>query len=165
MCHEHLGCCCKSHKEPPNYLLRNVIIFLGVILTLLFILLGTKGSQGSSGVISEHPELVGCIIGEAVGEGYIGMKGVAFVYRNRLAKGMDLGCKALERKDLEAFVEKEGNIVKAEALKILYDVFVLKTEDITEGATHYANLNEEVPYWVPYMTKTVDIGNHTYFKE
>ena len=60
-----------------------------------------------------HPKyLYKGIIGEAVGEGYAGMYAVACVYRNRLRKGMPLGCVAFKRGDLDRFVEKQGKSIK-----------------------------------------------------
>lgn len=39
------------------------------------------------------------------------------------------------------------------------------SDDITQGATHYCNLNVCNPSWVDTATKTVTIGKLTFFKD
>lgn len=110
------------------------------------------------------------IIGEAVGEGYDGMYAVACVYRNRLAKGLPLGCVALKRKDLDTFVKKQGVKYELLAKRIVDGVFDLsdnnsKPNDPTRGATHYENLVDfPMPRWAGNMRITAVIGKHTFFK-
>lgn len=109
------------------------------------------------------------IIGEAVGEGYDGMYAVACVYRNRLEKGLPLGCVALKRKDLDAFVKRQGARYEVIAKKIVQEVFaasISKPTDPTHGATHYENLSAfGTPRWALGMVITAKVGSHTFFKE
>ena len=106
------------------------------------------------------------VIGEAVGEGEIGMYAVACVYRNRLKKGMSLGCIALNRKDLDKFVKQQGTKWQKTAKKVIYKVFIYKGKDITGGATHYENVKAfGIPWWSKDMKITCIIGNHTFYRE
>ena len=112
-----------------------------------------------------HPKyLYKGIIGEAVGEGYAGMYAVACVYRNRLRKGMPLGCVAFKRGDLDRFVEKQGKKYKEMVAIIVRKVFSENSPDSTNGATHYENIRAfGFPYWAKDMKTTIKIGNHTFF--
>ena len=105
------------------------------------------------------------LIGEAVGEGYNGIYAVACVYKNRLQKGLPLGCVALKRRDLDAFIKTQGKKYEIMAKEIIYKVFT-QTNDITKGATHYENIERfGIPRWVKNMVRTVKIGKHTFYKE
>jgi len=105
------------------------------------------------------------LIGEAVSEGYKGMFAVACVYKNRLEKGMSLGCVAMLREDLDEFVARQGSRYEGMAKNIIWQVFVVGAKDVTDGATHYENIERfGEPYWAKYMTVTKKIGCHTFFK-
>jgi len=105
------------------------------------------------------------IEGEAVGEGWIGMTAVAWVYKNRLAHNMPLGCCALHRKDLNQFISKQGALNEKMAKKIYAQVFSGQIKDPTHGATYYENIEKYgVPYWAKNMVITAKIGHHTFFK-
>mgnify|MGYP001571965694 CR=1 FL=1 len=112
-----------------------------------------------------HPEcLYKGIIGEAVGEGYEGMYAVACVYRNRLRKGLPLGCTALKRNGLDLFCKKQGKKYKTMATIIVRKVFSENSPDVTNGATHYENIRAfGFPYWAKNMRITTVIGSHTFF--
>lgn len=114
-----------------------------------------------------HPKcLYKGIVGEAVGEGYEGMYAVACVYRNRLRKGLPLGCTALKRTDLDSFVNRQGEKYKKMVEKIVRKVFIENSPDVTNGATHYENIRAfGCPYWAKKMRVTAKIGNHTFFAE
>ena len=104
------------------------------------------------------------IIGEACGEKEIGMYAVACVYRNRLQKGMPLGCVALKRKDLNEFVRKQGRKIEYLAKDIIKQIFEGNAPDITGGATHYENVERfGIPKWAKDMVRTLKIGRHTFY--
>jgi len=106
------------------------------------------------------------IIGEAVSEGYKGMYAVACVYKNRLDKGMPLGCYAMNKKNLNSFVRQQGKRYEEIAKRIIWEIFIERKEDITEGATHYENVEKfGIPYWAKGMTKIKKIGCHTFYKK
>ena len=106
------------------------------------------------------------LIGEAVGEGYDGMYAVACVYRNRLEKNMKLGCNALKRKDLNEFIERQGEKYEIMAKNIIRKVFEENSKDITYGATHYENIEDfGIPWWAPDMDIVCKIDKHTFYKE
>jgi hypothetical protein len=106
------------------------------------------------------------LIAEAVGEGYRGMYAVACVYRNRIREGLPLGCVGLKRKDLESFVAKQGKKYEIMAKQIIEEVFEKNGKDITNGATHYENIERfGIPYWAKEMEVTCKIGNHTFYRE
>jgi hypothetical protein len=93
------------------------------------------------------------------------MYAVACVYRNRLEKGMSLGCVALKRRDLDEFVRREGRKAEFIAKSIIEEVFKENGKDITKGATHYENIQKfGIPKWAKKMVTTVFIGSHTFFK-
>jgi len=139
-----------------------VIVFIAVLMTL------TEDAKPAE--ITPPANLYKGIIGEAVCEGYDGMYAVACVYRNRLAKGLPLGCVALKRKDLDTFVKKQGVKYELLAKRIVDGVFDLsdnnsKPNDPTRGATHYENLVDfPMPRWAGNMRITAVIGKHTFFK-
>lgn len=106
------------------------------------------------------------LVVEAVSEGYIGMKAVACVFKNRLDKDMPLGCKGLKRKDLNEFIIKQGGRYELISKRIINEVFVVGCRDITNGATHYENVKAfGTPYWAKDMKITAIIGNHTFYTE
>lgn len=105
------------------------------------------------------------LIGEAVSEGYSGMYAVACVYKNRIEKNMPLGCVALKRKDLGAFIKGQGVRYESMAKNIVRKVFVENAPDITGGATHYEAIERYgLPWWAHNMVRTAKIGEHTFFK-
>lgn len=103
------------------------------------------------------------VLAEASSEGYLGMKGVGCVFRNRLEKGMNIGSKGLKRKDLKQFLEREGKEQERKAKAIYKEVFIKKCPDITGGALYFEHI-EKYGKQSYHINKTVKIGNHTYFK-
>ena len=133
-----------------------------VALTLVFLLIFAK-----SIVALDYPgNLWKGLIGEAVSEGHQGMYAVGCVYRNRLKKGMNLGCVALKRKSLDNFVRRQGKKYAIMAQGIVQELFENDGKDITGGATHYENTKVfGIPRWVKKMKITCKIGSHTFYKE
>lgn len=135
-------------------------ILMNRTLFLIFIIMGV-------GLLTyhHHPSsyIWKAVLAEASGEGYLGMKGVGCVFRNRLRKGMDIGSEGLKRKDLNSFLRKEGQEQKRKAKAIYKEVFINKCPDITNGALYFENIKEysKQPY---HVNETKKIGNHTYFK-
>jgi len=116
------------------------------------------------------------LIGEAVSEftkfgysaGYESMYASACVYRKRFHEGEHFpwGCVALTRKDLDQFVGRERQKYKDTAKEIIRKVFIENGPDITDGATHYENVEKfGLPKGWEKMKKIKKIGSHTYFKE
>lgn len=113
------------------------------------------------------------LLGEAVGDGQDGMAAVCHVYKNRINRGMSLGCVALKRKDLDKFIAEQaaygrriGRDYEKEAKEIVNSVFGGEIKDPTMGATHYENTEAfGVPWWAPSMTITVKIKSHVFYKE
>ena len=105
------------------------------------------------------------LIGEDVSGGYEGMYAVACVVKNRLAAGMNLGLVALKRPDLDTFVNKEPEKYHIMAKEIVKKVFEENGKDITNGATHYENIEKYgMPSWAKGMKVVAKIGEHTFFK-
>jgi len=132
-------------------------------LALILIILSCLWIPISSSI--DYATIEKAVIAEAAGEGYEGMYGVACCFRNRLNKGMGLGSAGLRRKDLDEFIAKQTPEVRLNAKLVVYSVFVLEVDDITRGATHFANLDECNPYWMRAMVITVIIGKHHFMKE
>lgn len=139
-------------------------MFLPALFIFVIFVIPSCFAKDEAGNIS-HPEcLYKGIIGEAIGEGYEGMYAVACVYRNRLRKGLPLGCTALKRADLDSFVRRQGGKYKEMVEKIVKSVFCENSPDITNGATHYENIQAfGLPYWAKEMKITTVIGSHTFF--
>lgn len=106
------------------------------------------------------------ILGEGANQGEKGLYAVTCVYKNRLDKGMSLGCVAMNRKDLDEFVAKQPQRLREYARWIVGEVFNGKVKDITGGATHYENVERfGEPYWAKDMIITVKVGCHTFYRE
>ena len=158
MSEKKCSCACDCNTNPNNI---PMFIFGGIML-LLFIGLVFSSSQD----VANREQLANCIIGEAVGEGYEGMKAVALVYRNRERAGLPMNCKALKRKDIKEFVSTEGGQAKRRVYALINDVYSDECDDITLGATHYENVERYgEPYWAKNMLVTTKIGNHTFYKK
>lgn len=135
-----------------------------IIVVLVFLSLFLDFHLVDARKISYPDNLWMGILGEAVSEGDDGMYAVACAYRNRLIKGMPLGCAALKRPDLDKFVKKQGKKYEEMAKKIIREVFEGNGPDITRGATHYENVEKfGLPSWAKNMEITAKIGNHTFF--
>ena len=107
-----------------------------------------------------------CLVAESASEGYRGMKTVALVYRNRLERGMRLGCSGLKRRNLNAFIKKEGRRKEILAKRVVKEVFEENCKDFTGGATHYENLESfPTPKWAKDMIIIRKEGKHTLYKE
>lgn len=128
------------------------------------------------------------IYGEARGENLQGQVAVAFTARNRAGKTQNktvcnvvLAPKqysifndnpALRAAALDPNIEPhQKNVIDKQswkdAMKIAQDVMRDKLEDPTNGSTHYVAFNslKRIPKWVHIFSKTISIGNHTFFKE
>ena len=129
---------------------------------LIFILLIAASVQ--AGQTTSSPDLWKVIMAEAVSEGYDGMYGVACVIRNR---GGDLrGFAGTHRKDLDAFCDRQGKRYIEMAKRIETIVFKNNGRDITNGATHFENIQKfGIPYWAKKMDRVAVIGSHTFYKE
>ena len=132
-------------------------VLIAVLLTLIMVAL-------TFAVRADEPLWKG-LIGEAVGEGEQGMYAVACCVRNRINSGLDNGLVALKRKDLDAFVGRQGIAAANMAKQIVQKVFVEGAVDITNGATHYENIKQYgLPKWARNMRVCARIGNHTFMK-
>jgi len=117
------------------------------------------------------------IWGEARGEGARGMQAVANVIMNRVNKGGWYGATikdvVLKKWQFSVWNEGDPNRDKilnatqaqlAQALDISKKVIKGELQDITGGATNY-HATTVKPSWAAKMTKTVQIGNHVFYKE
>jgi len=119
------------------------------------------------------PNLWKGLMGEALGDGRAGMTAVCHVYKNRINRGMPLGCCALKRKNLDGFIARQAAYGKKigrdyikETKSIVKKVFNGKIKDPTGGADHYEN--EKAfgrPYWAKHMVVTARIKSHVFYKE
>lgn len=117
------------------------------------------------------------IWGEARGEGARGMQAVANVIMNRVNKGGWYGATikdvVLKKWQFSTWNEGDPNREKilnatpaqlAQALDISKKVIKGELQDITAGATNY-HATTVKPSWAEKMTKTVQIGNHIFYRE
>jgi len=148
---------CKCQED--DTIIRGMLF--ATIIGLLFVGLMCIEPGESNEATTE--QLSKCLIGEAIGEGYEGMKAVALVYRNR---GSLEGCVALKRKDIDTFITREGIHAQEIANRVITEVFTENCEDVTFGATHYENIEQYgEPYWAQSMNITAKIGSHTFYQE
>lgn len=119
-------------------------------LIFLFIILETAPCLAFT--LTER-EAVSCILGEARGEGLIGMTAVGEAMRNRgTIKGV-YGC---------GYVPKPTDPIK-EAKQAWEDS---EYTNITNGATMWENIIAfGKPSWYNCVVETITIKNHTFFKE
>ena len=149
-----------SVYQPRQPRFNHKWIILGIIIILVLIWIRWARAE------TPPANLWKGIIAEACGEGKIGLYAVACVYRNRLEKGIPLGCIALKRKDLDQFVQRQGLLYEKMAKEIVRSVFGNPWLDITGGATHYENIEcFGTPWWIKNMIKTIKIKSHTFYKE
>jgi spore germination cell wall hydrolase CwlJ-like protein len=121
-----------------------------ILLLALVLGLGTMGS-----VYATDKEVL-CIIGEAEGEGYIGMLAVGEAIRNRgTLKGV-YGCKAPR-----VVGRKYSNATLKIATKAWLDS---KNTNTVKGATHWEGTAFKVPYWAKSMKVTATIGRQRFYK-
>lgn len=99
--------------------------------------------------------LMRCAIGEASGEGLLGMTAIVESIRNRKTVKGVYGCKARH-------VDQESKTIVNLARKA---VEASKHSNLVKGADHWENINSfGKPYWVKTMLKTARVGNHTFYK-
>lgn len=118
--------------------------------------------------------------GEARGEGLRGMQAVLNVIMNRVKKGGWWGATpeevCLKKSQFSVWNKTDPNYSKmlavTEADKNFHDALGLAQQaydgnlpDITGGATNYLALGslKTIPSWVKGLTKTAQIGNHTFY--
>jgi hypothetical protein len=104
---------------------------------------------------------------EAADQGYDGLYAVCCVYRNRLDRGMSLGCSGLKRPNIDKWIDKNTTKKHRDwAKSIVNKVFMAEDFiDKTGGACFYENVQAfGLPYWAKNKTQTCKIGAHTFWK-
>lgn len=119
------------------------------------------------------------VFGEARGEGYLGQVGVAWVAKNRAVRGGWFGTSiadvCLKPQQFSCWNDNDPNkaaISKAQiqdhgflrALGIAALVIAGDIQDPTGGADHYHAVSIPPPSWTRRMTKTVQLGQHIFYK-
>ena len=119
------------------------------------------------------------IWGEARGEGMQGMQAVANVVMNRVNAASWYGASikdvVLKPYQFSCWNANDPNRAKIDklsiedlaasgALNVARQVISGQLKDITGGATNY-HATSVNPAWAEKMTKTVQIGNHVFYKE
>lgn len=121
-------------------------------------------------------------IGEARGEGDIGMQAVMWTGVNRFTarrwfSGQSIAGTFLRREQYDCWTPDDTNYglitnitlensgLFVTAMQWADAVLKGMIPDPTLGATHYANLSKCNPAWVKEAMQTVVIGNHTFFKD
>ena len=110
------------------------------------------------------PAIWKVLLAEGANQGYEGIYAIACVIKNR---GGDLrGFMGAHRKDLDLFCNRQGKRYIEMAKQIETIVFKNNGQDITNGATHFENIQRfGVPYWAKKMDSVAVIGEHTFYKE
>jgi hypothetical protein len=129
-----------------------VLIILTTIICLLLYSIVANAKE------IKDEEAVMCVIGEAEGEGEIGMEAVAEAIRNRGSLKGVYGCSAPRvRKQLysDRILHQAQRAWERSA----------GDGDITFGATHWEGTAFKTPYWAKDMIVTATIGNQRFYKE
>lgn len=135
--------------------------------------------------LDELALLRGLIAGEAEGEPYVGQVAVAYVAKNRVKYSKqalvpwwprDLKRVILQKHQFSCFWE-DWNKRRKVILEAIHspekyqridmaakDAYYERLPDPTLGADHYFSINIKPPKWSRYMTKTVRIGRHEFYK-
>lgn len=149
-------------------------IFIGLCIGIIIIALLIAFAPSTYAETIYPKDTWKAVVGEAVGESEKGIIAVVLVFRNRLDKGMTLGSNALNRPDLDEFINRQPKqkleFVKATVKK----VFNGEVYDVTNGATYFENFKA---FGVPKFTQdqygnfdnekyiiTYEYGNHVFFK-
>lgn len=122
---------------------------LNLIITILLIMSGCA--------YAEIPKklAIKAIIGEASGEGFVGMRCVASAIRNR---GTLKGVYGLHAKH----VNKQPKWVWKMARKAWKDS---KTKDYVSGSSFWEGTKFKKPYWASDMQVVMVVGNQRFYKE
>ena len=97
---------------------------------------------------------VRCLVGEASGEGKIGMQAVGEVLRVRDSVGGFYGCNAKH-------VDSEPEYVWAQAKEAWRDS---EFSNITNSATHFESINFKPPYWAKGLKIVAIIGKQRFYR-
>lgn len=151
-----------------------------VILAILGIYVGYRlVKKGYDMTQDQDVYLAKTIWGEARGEGLQGMQAVANVVMNRVNAASWYGASikdvVLKPYQFSCWNANDPNRAKIDrlsiedlaasgALNVARQVISGKLKDITGGATNY-HATSVNPAWAAKMTKTVQIGNHVFYKE
>lgn len=153
--------------------MRAVLALLGIYIGYRLVKKGYDMTQGQDIYLAKT------IWGEARGEGLQGMQAVANVVMNRVNAASWYGASikdvVLKPYQFSCWNENDPNRAKIDklsiedlaasgALNVARQVISGKLKDITGGATNY-HATSVNPAWAEKMTKTVQIGNHIFYKE
>lgn len=121
-------------------------------LALIFFLIFTQTALAAV----NKQDAIRAIMGEASNQGRRGMLYVACAIRNRGHLGGVYGLKAKH-------IDNEPRWVWQMAAE---EWERSKNKDITNGATHWENINAYgTPYWVKSMNKVAEYKDHVFYKE
>lgn len=124
---------------------------IAVIVTGLMLIVGIASVSADQ---IDDKMAIRCIIGEASGEGILGMTAVAEAIRNRgTLKGV-YGCRAKH-------VDREPNYVWVMAADAWEKS---KSTNLTDGADHWESIDFKTPYWARRMTMTAMINKHVFYR-
>lgn len=124
------------------------------ILLVLLISIIIFGAPPQVQAAVSDEQAIRAIVGEASGESYQTMLGVACAIRNRGTLQGVYGLKAKHSNNEPAWVWAKARKAWAES----------KSKDITLGATHFDCVKKGEPYWASTMRKTVLIGVTQFYR-
>ena len=138
---------------------------------LLFLILSTSCSAVTSDEV-----IAAVIIGEAGGEGQIGMRAVASVIANRIRPDKDaffvvtqkFQFSCINNKEHENFVNKARRHPRwSFAVELTKEINDGELVDVTDGATHFLNTAKvrRMPRWAYLFEFKGKIGAHSFYKE
>ena len=153
--------------------MRAILAILGIYVGYRLVKKGYDMTQ------DQDVYLAKTIWGEARGEGMQGMQAVANVVMNRVNAASWYGASikdvVLKPYQFSCWNANDPNRAKIDrlsiedlaasgALNVARQVISGQLKDITGGATNY-HATSVNPSWAAKMTKTVQIGNHVFYKE
>jgi hypothetical protein len=132
-------------------------VYLGGTMAWIILILMVMASPAQAERISDDKAIL-CVIGEAEGEGYNGMRAVSHAIRNRGSFKGVYGCHA-PRVQSKAYSREIFNL----AQRAWKDS--ANGSDTTRGATHWEGTSFKTPYWAKDMIVTATIGRQRFYKE
>ena len=145
-----------------NHTICRIFALLLLLVFIVVIVLALTEAEGA-----EIPDnMWKALLLEAASEGYDGLYAVACCYRNRLDKGLPLGCSGLNRPNIDKWIDKNTTKKHQDwAKSIVNKVFMIDNFiDKIDGATYYESTDFPVPSWAKDMQIVCKVGKHVFYK-
>ena len=151
-----------------------IIIFAALFMAAIFFFIGIRRTESITTHKGDNPMAVPqskipiwkVLLAEGASEGAKGMYAIGCVIRNR--GGSLKGFAGAKRKDLDAFITKQGPELARLAQNIEKEIFIDNATDITGGATLFENIEAfgfPKSWDKSKVSESAKIGRHTFYRE